>query len=182
MITTRADFNYEPYNIPNLDKVGGNFDIFRADQEAVILKSLLGISLYQDFINGIAEDYPEQKWVDLNAGKTYQVDGLTYEWAGFLGRNGALVPAIYAEWLRATYDNHTGVGITVSRVENAEKISPSLRISRAQTNFKNLVGWQAKNGFAANFKNTLYGFLIINAVDYPNLVWTDPGSINIFDL
>jgi len=178
MLVAQSDFDVEPYNIPNLDQVINNFTVFAEGEEAKILKRLLGVSLYNEFIDAIeGEDYPDQKWSDILYGALYQIGDLTYEWVGLLGRDGALVPYIYSLWLGATYDNHIGVGgVTVPKLGNADRISPAMRMSSSFLDFKNRVGSKG------NSINTLYGFLMAHSEDYPSLLWTDPGSVNQFDL
>jgi hypothetical protein len=54
MFITATDFDNLPYVIPNLDKTPNVMPAFVAEYEEAILLSLLGSSLYADFIAGLA--------------------------------------------------------------------------------------------------------------------------------
>lgn len=175
MFVTASDFNLQPYNIPNLDG-SNNFEQFVEDYEELILKRMLGIELYNEFMEALEEDYPDQKWVDLRDGTTYQIDDRTYEWVGLMTRKGALVPYLYAMWTSFGYQEYTGNGVyTFPKVENSEPLGP-IGSTSAYARFLIMVGYKC------NRINSLYGFLKANESDYPSLLWTDPGSYNAFDL
>jgi len=178
MFTTPQDFDYQPYNLPNLEKKVAAFEAFREDYEAAILKEILGVELYNEFIDALEEDYPEDKWTDLRDGALYQEGEISYEWKGLIGKTGALVPYIYAMWTLFSARNNSGVGITMPKSENSYAVSPANEVSGPYAQFISMIGRKCRG----EKKNTLYGFLKANEADYPNLVWTDLGSINSFDL
>lgn len=170
---TPDNFNQTPYNVP-ADQV--NTDSFQAYMDSkveMILKKILGVKLYGQFIKALEDDYPAEKWVSLRDGAEYECHGVTYEWEGL---EKLLIPFIYAHWLRDTFDNHASTGISVSKVENAEMISPALRIVQAHNDF-----WK-RQGNCNNQENSLYGFMIANEADYPDWDFTDIGPMNRFNL
>ena len=176
MFAVSADFNYQPYNI--VKPSGATFLAFIDDNEEDILKATLGLTLYNEFIEGLEEDYPAQKWLDLRDGATYQIEGDTalYEWKGLKTRKGAMVPYIYALWCLKDYKQASSSGITtLPKVENSEVLGP-MQAVRAYNDCVQMLGWQKWS------KNTLYGFLTANATDYESLVWTSPGRMSLFDL
>lgn len=181
MFVPIASFNKVPYNIPAKELSNDNglsyrttFSNFVDTSEATILKKLWGIKLYDQFIAGInplSLDYPEERWMNLEYGAQYEFRGITYEWVGLVT---LLTPYIYAQWLNATFDNHSETGISIPKVENAEVISPGLRIVRAWNDFYSHAGNRDK------VDNSLFGFLYVNASDYVDWVFTDVGNMNRF--
>lgn len=196
LFVEKEDFDKLPYNIPakqlmeydgtNISDtvVSPEFDAFCDENEAEILKQLLGLDLYNDFIAGLnpdSVDYPEEKWQKLLDGAEYTYNGITYEWKGM---RKLLRPFIFSMWLRDNYDNYNETGVSVAKVENAEMISPALRIVQAWNKFYGMAGDSTKcyTSKTYNHKNTLYGFLKVNFTDYSNWVYTDVGSMNRFNL
>ncbi len=176
------NFNKVPYSIPPGRLVSEDdntvfsdtFQAYLDEKEADILKKLLGLELYDEFIAGLDEDYPEQKWLDLRDGVQYTYLSVKYEWVGVIKM---LTPLIFAMDLRDNYDNYSDAGISVGLIENAEMINPALRIVQA---------WNKGYAIAGNCNNpkhSLYGFLTVNKdADYTTWVFTDIGSMNRFNL
>lgn len=54
MFVTASDFDLIPYSIPNLDKKANTFAAYTDEQEAKVLKKLLGVTLYNSFVAGLA--------------------------------------------------------------------------------------------------------------------------------
>ncbi len=196
MFYEKEDFDKLPYNIPakqlmeydgtNISEteISPEFNAHAENTEAEILKKLLGLDLYDDFIAGLAPsslDYPEQKWIDLLDGAKYTYNGIKYEWVGM---RKLLTPFIFAMWLRDNYDNYSETGVSVGKVENAEMIGPQLRIVTAWNKGYEMAGSGKKyeSSKVFNHKNSLYGFLRINITDYSNWVYTDIGYMNRFNL
>lgn len=190
MFVQKENFDKVPYNVPakQLSTDGttfsNQFSDFVETMEEDLLKKLLGIKLYDAFMEALEEDYPEDKWLILRDGTQsddedliplakYEYNGITYEWVGL---RKLLTQYIYAMWLRDNYDNHDSTGISVAKVENAEMISPALRIVTAWNKM------YAMAGGCGEVKNSLYGFLTIKESDYSDWVYTDVGSMNRFNL
>ena len=168
------DFNLVPYTIP--DPVPSNFQAFVDAEEENILRKLLGNRLYDSFIAGIAEDYPDDKWLDLRDGAMYNGDERDNElkWEGM---NTMLKPYILYRWVYAGDEELSTVGMTRQKVENSNRISARNNVSINYASF-------SKNaGVNQNKLNSLYGFLYKKKdTDYPTWIWTNPGTINRFDL
>jgi len=188
MFLVKTDFDVLPWSIPNL--TGNNsFLDYVAREEETILLSLLGKSLYDQFIEGLDTDYPEDRWVNLRDGAPYIYNLKTYNWVGM---KKMLIPYIYSIWLRDTFDVNSGIGVVVAKGENSKVINPGNRIAR---NF-NIFSHYAGN--CRNLKDTLYGFLSQEGLagtfddtfdetfqtftDYLNFVFKDPGRMNTFNL
>lgn len=155
MFLTASDFNILPYNIPNVE-TNNSFQTYVNEHEADVLKSLMGIVFYTAFVEGLAEPSPEQRWLDLRDGATYELKGRTYEWPGM---KKMLKPFIYKSWLSDTWDNDTGIGVVQSKAENAQKVSPSKRIWNAYA------AYQAIAGGPCAQENTLYGYLTVEGIE-----------------
>lgn len=188
MFLLKTDFDILPYNIPNLE--GNNaFLPYVEEHEEEILISLLGKSLYDAFVAGLAEEYPEERWINLRDGGDYEYSGKTYQWVGMVK---LLLPYIYSMWLRDSYDTHSGVGIVQGKAENAKVINPGKRIARAYNVFSGLAGSSCEK------KDTLYGFLIqtgalgtfddtfddtfTSFAEYFQFNFKEPGLMNTFNI
>lgn len=189
MFVTASDFNLKPYNIPNLDAVVNTFQAYANKKEKEALKSLLGLTLYEAFIDGLNEDYPEQRWLDLRDGAQYQYSLRTYEWVGM---NEMLVPFVFSEWVRDDDSILTGVGTGKSKTENLTRLKPLRKISDAFNEYAD------KAGNRCEYRNTLYGFLhqeglqgtfddtfddsFRDFIQYLSVNFKDPGHENTFGI
>lgn len=172
-ILVNSDFNLLPYSVPAEIVNNNDFTTYINKVVAKELKKLLGLTLYDLFTEAIGEEYPDNNWVELVSGGRYEIGEIQYEWVGFTE---ALKPCVYALHLRDRYDNDSESGITVSKVENAEVISPAVRISNAYNTYVNLIGSQDA------VKNTFYGYMQANLELYSSWVFEAPKLINRFNL
>jgi hypothetical protein len=81
-------------------------------------------------------------------------------------------------WLSEKWKVNSNVGVSVSKVENAEMISPAREIAKGSIAFYGIIG-SAKHCKKAN---TLWGFFNANESDYPSLVWSDYKPTNSMDI
>ncbi len=121
-------------------------------------------------------DEENNKWLLLKNGGQYYtaINSLvTRRWEGM---KKLLKPLIYSDWLAFGYTESTGNGEVKSKVENGTVVSPKRKVVSAFNDYSRIAG-------NCNSKsNTLYGFLIANSDLYPDLVFGDPGRMNIFNL
>ncbi len=150
MFLTSEDFEVPPYEIPNLAGVANSFSDYVDEHEETILKELMGVQLYDAFISGLDEDYPEERWINLRDGLDYLVGEKTYHWVGV---KKMLRPYIVAEWLSDNWDTFSGVGIVQGKAENAKVRNPGKRIAKRWNEFAGYVGNSRSK------KDTLYGYL-----------------------
>lgn len=169
-----SDFNNQPYNVPDTETTeNSSFAQFIVDKEEEKLTKLFGYEMYKAFIDGLDIVPIDPIWVKLRDGAEYtELSGITYK---YYGLNKLLIPFIYAMWLKATFDSHSGTGISIPNIENSSVISPSLRISNAYNVHSRLVG---KMGI----KNSLHGFLVVNVTDYPLIKFKPAGYMNFLGL
>lgn len=185
MFVVLSDFENRPYKIPNQEE-SKDLQNFIDVAEEKILKSLLGVVLYDELAEGtdMTESLIAQKWLDLRDGDTYSFTGsdLTYEYKGLVS---FLVPCIYSLWLTETRDKYTNSSTGFNTSDKFERISPARRIVESYNDFFRQVGnyW--------NQWNTLYGFLTANTTTYNDFdgslftaIGTDdqPNSINEFGI
>lgn len=184
-----GDFNVLPYNIVNLDKLGSQFQSFLDEQEKDILLKLLGGSLYDEFIAGLAENPIADRWVKLRDGDVYMYNNKNYKWNGM---KRLLKPYIYSQWTRSEFEKQSGVGIVVRKAENAVVQNPSVKVTQSWNDFAR----QAGNSIMQ--EATLYGYLSVKGAAgvfddtfddtftdfqaYFDFVFTDPGFLNIWDI
>lgn len=191
MFCVSTDFDRIEYQIPNLAGTGpiNSFNSFVEREEKAILKSLLGITLYESFIEGLDTDYPEQVWLDLRDGAQYQLWGKTYEWVGV---KELLIPYIWSMWTRTNFVKHSGIGAVQGKAENARVVNPKREIALAYNQFSDYAG------NCHNKKNTLWGYLSISGSlgtfddsfddsfdtfeQYFDFVFKDPGTMNTMNL
>jgi hypothetical protein len=174
MLTT-SHFLLRPYRIPNQEE-SQDFKDFITNNEARILKDLLGIDFYNAFVAGLAEAVVADKWTKLKLGTEYDYTGITYKYEGMFD---LLIPMVYSLWLMETFDRHTSAGIVVATPAESEVISPSRRIGKANAEFFR------KAGDECHHENTLYGFLYANRETYTewdSTQWCPRGRVNILGL
>jgi len=171
------------FSIPNIEKDTTSFDNnYIAVYEPEILKRLLGVGLYNDFIQGLAAQTPEQKWIDLRDGKTYLVDGVTVEWSGV---KKLIVPYVYYFYLQQNYNTLSGVGVINSNAENATKTDPNIKLVDAWNECVNYSGnYKAATTSElmpinyVSFEDTIFNFIVNHYQDYINWIYTPIESIN----
>lgn len=180
MIVEPSDFTARPYRIPNREE-SQDFIDFLENYEARVLKDILGYSLYHAFKTALAGGSPADKWVKLRDGAEYTQFNTLYKYEGM---KALLVPYLYSMWLKETVEKHTAEGVLINSnsviqgtgTTNTESVSPSRKISSAYNHFSDQVGdWK-------NQGNTLYGFLTANIADYESWHFTEPGTMNIWNI
>jgi hypothetical protein len=118
-------------NIPNADKpeVSELIDTFIEKYEKRFLHELLGHGLYTDFIAGVAvKPVPDAIWTDLKNGTNYTYNQRTYNYPGI---KNAIANYVYYWYMRNNATETTGIGEVVNKAENAVRVSPSIKMSRA---------------------------------------------------
>jgi hypothetical protein len=169
---TVSDFDKDPYSLPAKDVQSSNFSVFMKMEEEKILRKHFGHIFYDELIaNGLY--LPEQKWEKIVYGSYYTLNEVTYKWVGL---NKMLVPYLYFMRTKVTIDSHTATGIESAKVENAIKKSPRQRMSDAWNEFTHAYG------VCKNKKDSLYGFISANSIDYENFIYSDPKAMNPYGL
>ena len=175
-ILKATDFIDKPYQIPNQEE-SPEFEAFIARWEAKLLKALLGLDLYNAFINDLAEATPLAIYTDLRDGDEYQWEGETFEWVGMVEM---LRPAIYSEWIKQTHRHLTTSGmIGATGQQNTQVLDPMPDIVEKWNEYA------MHAGVDYSIENTLYGFMYVNTTDYENdegeLIFNPPQLKNRFD-
>ncbi len=142
------------------------------------------------------------KWVLLRDGTEYSYpvnssypDNQTFVWVGM---KQMLKPYIYSEWLKDTFDSHSGIGIVESKAENSNVISPAKRIVDAYNEFAFIAGTSdgidayeeyydyGAYGYYGYTYNSLAGFIYAaNALlpdTYANWIYYDVRTMNTFGI
>jgi len=122
--------------------VVNNLNNFITRFETEVLTAALGYDLYKALIDAIEalgsdEDYNDlpDKWKNLMLGTVFtSQSGYKLVWNGIANpttKRSILTPVIYTEILRDKAITETGIGTSVPQSENAETISPNLKITQA---------------------------------------------------
>lgn len=159
MFLQPSDFAIEgdKYLIPNILTGDVDYTDYIDEEEEDILRTILGDVLYDQFIIGIAEVVPEQKWIDLRDGALYTYNSKQYDYRGLTY---TLKPYIYSQWISDNFNNLANLGVVLPTIENGETISPATEIVLAYNEFVSRLGGVCKR------RKTLYGFLDANLTDY----------------
>jgi len=89
--------------------------------EPIILKKLLGYTLYAEFIAAL-DDTPAQKWIDLRDGETYtDPDGYTQDYEGI---QQIIADYVYFAITSDKESTATATGMMKSEKENSTSIAP----------------------------------------------------------
>jgi hypothetical protein len=187
MFVVPNDFRYDPYSLPGNDLTGNNLVPFITRMEKELLKKVLGLRMYKQFVAALPpanSGAVPPIWQRLRDGAEYELDvagkKILYEWKGLLTNEGALVPFIYAMWIRERFKNVSAIGVGASKGENEEKITPDDEIIKGYNAMAKMIG--GDNCGRKGYENSLYGFLYVNSADYPDWVFTSPGTMNQWNL
>lgn len=184
MFVNEKLFKSPPYKIPNQGEFAGGLPSFKdwlETEEVKILKEILGIELYYEFMEALDDSGEiDQKWTRLRDGST-EDDRFTYEYNEvpyeYLGLVDLLVPELYSRWLEMNYRKNTSSGVVIMKgQQNTELQDPTYEVVRFHNEFVSKVGGSCKQ------ENSLYGFLIANEDDYESLEFKEPQKTNQFDL
>lgn len=171
MFVNEQDFEIPDFAIPNLDDENasdGTFDDFCDEQEEGELRDLLGDSLYEQFVLGLADVSPDAKWLVLRDGGSYTYGGKNYLWRGM---KHLLKPFIWYAWMRDLEVKKSQVGANLALAENSEKVSLAPELCRKYNEYAYRSGFT----LCRRYVSTLYGFLTANVGTYPD--WDDQSEI-----
>jgi len=172
MFVEATDFADLPYKVPNQEE-SKEFVAFIERWEEKLLKQVLGVSLYNEFIEGLEESGDITRWTNLQNGAEYTYGDYTYEYQGIVKM---LVPAIYSEWVKIICRRFTTSGVIVNKgQQNTERVDPSYDIVTNWNEFVKQVGVNACQ------ENSFYGFMIANEADYDGWNCTQPTIKNQLD-
>ena len=150
-------------NIPGTDKpdVQERLTWFIAKYEPVLLRALLGHTLYKAFLagKGAGEVPGEQRFLDLLNGVEFSTGSRTEYWPGLIqpgegyGRS-LIANYVYYWYMRDQASQTTAVGEAQAGTDGAARVSPALKMVRA---------W---NEMSASI-DELFVFLSANMATYP---------------
>jgi len=118
-ILTADDFVGE-YEIPSGEWIDAKLDIYIAQVEEDMLISLLGYTLYDEFVTALAGS-PASKWTDLRDGATYSIGDRAFYFKGILEM---LKCFTYFYYVRDNQFENTQVGIAINNTTNSERDTP----------------------------------------------------------
>jgi len=171
--------------------------------EEYILVKILGRKLYDEFITGINEATPDQKWIDLRDGVLFDIEhnGNEYpiKWNGLINteKKSLISYYIYIEWLKGNYTQLLGTGIAISDKKNAKTVDVREKYLFAENQAVNLIGEYpiAKTelnkivlpddmdvDYIKIFEPTLLNFLYHNKDDYTSWVFSPLKKSNYWDI
>lgn len=180
--------------IPNLDKDPDAFEANYIDfYEREILLRLLGYDLYNQFIEGLEDATPAQKWLDLRDGKTFEVtiNQATYNvrWNGLINdeKISLLSYYVYFNYIRENYQQATGLGYIESTQENAENVDPNSKLVRVWNKCSELAGryyfkTTGENLFYLSTDGSLFNFIYTHLSDYQNWQYEPVKRMNVLGI
>ena len=185
--------------LPNLDEVSNSFQATMNKYEEEVLKSLLGYTLYTEFIAALAGS-PAQKWIDLRDGAefTFEFCGqtITKKWNGLI--NSDLISLIsYYTYYKYRYENlstTTSINDVQGIAENATKVNDTRKMVYAWNRGLSLYGetpvfdpeW-GFNKYSTTYEYytdepSAFNFLNANRSDYSDWIFTPLNRHNEFGL
>jgi len=195
-------------DIPNTGEPAVLADLNRAIEqfEYEVLVDLLGYRLYKQFIDGLDQPAPEQKWKDLRDGAEFSFEfcdvTVTTKWEGLVNQAKRSLIAYYVFYKKLNIDmvSAAGVGGVVQTLtENAEMVSPVNVLVRTWNKMLRLYGdiddrdqnqyyfggfnkYSSADYVHFNDKPSAYNFLLARKQDYPDWVFSPKKAINSFGL
>lgn len=176
----------------NEDALNSHIETFEPDY----LRAVLGESLYEAFITGIAtptgvyfsNQFSDQffkgtiadRWKWIRDGHVFDVGGLKFNWPGLQNSAKRSPVANYVYWKYLNSNNPSPSStntFTVPKTENATVVSPRVPASRA---WNEMVRWNIDlHRMVSNLTDTNGDPL------YPEFVWNElywsPESVNVFN-
>lgn len=123
------------------------------EKEPEVLIELLGYQLYKDFIAGLAETGPAQKWLDLKNGAEYTDErGKLHKYNGI---KNIITRYVYYWYLRQQATNTNGVGEAINDTENSTRTSPAQKQTTAWNDM-------------VSYVKSCYCFIHSNIAEYPD--------------
>lgn len=168
-----------------------DWDVIIARYEKEILIKLLGYPLYSEFISGLAEETPLQKWLDLRNGADFSFEykgkTISTHWNGLINdeKISLLAYYVYYKYRYNTIINTTSIGDVVGKSENSEKVSDVPKLVYAWNEMVSLYGhtldsFSNDNKTYYNSDPSAYNFLL--AKEYENWEFTRLDYQNSFGL
>lgn len=150
-------------DIPNTNRtdVVERLQFFIDKYEEKFLTDLLGYELYKNFKAGVTAYPILSKWSSLRDGGEYTYNGRLTKWNGLIQSNipsSMIANYVYYHWMRNEVTQSTGLGEVSTKSENAVRVSPSGKMTRAWNEMVEQV-WK------------LVAFLDTNVSDYTGWNW-----------
>lgn len=174
MFVEASDFDDIPYKIPNQEEMRNILD-WLEKEEAKLLKKVLGLRLYNEFIEGLETSGDiEQRWIDLREGTTYEYNEKLYEYLGVVD---FIKPYIVSLWNDLMYRKQTTSGVIINQgQQNTQVQTPDYEVVKYWNEASGKIGDSCER------ENTLYGFLKANESDYEDLEFCSLPLKNQFNL
>src|SRR5574339_318819 len=147
-------------NTEGREEIEGLIEIY----EPEYLRKVLGLDLYEAFTEGIAgSGTPDQRWVDLLEGITFDHHGVNHRWNGFDPED-KLTPIanyVYYRYLEDTVSDVTLAGTSTGKTDNNARTSPMQKMVNAWNDMVDM--------------NSELDRLLHNNTDYPEYVLKQTG-------
>lgn len=145
--------------LPNIDITGPEYSIitdYIDKYEPEYLEKIFGYALYKDFEQGLIDN--TAIYTAIRDGAEYvDIFGRTQKWMGFVSGKNPIANYIYTKYVRDNSVNISGVGATVSAVENGTRISPHIKL---------VMAWNEM----VKYNNRLHDYLYANKEIYPSYI------------
>lgn len=147
--------------------------------ERDILIQILGYGLAKLVLAYDSSTSP-QRIKDIVEGKEYSEGVFTVKWNGLKNTEKVSILAYYTykEYVKNHSVDFQNTGTIASMVENGVNVGPGVLIQRASSNMRQLIGYYGQSLYAGS----LYNFLTHHIADYPEWVFNEFHSENIFGI
>ena len=170
------------YFIRDINLPSGAFsdlDLYIETYEKEMLIKLLGYSLYAEFIAGIADPSPAQKWLDLRDGLTYTYAGKTVRWNGLKNTDkiSPIAYYVFCKYVVSKQIAQTQTGANLPKQENSTVADNVPKLVNAWNSFLSLYGYSGQSAYEGSALN----FLLAHSDTYDSYT-TLFNSANIYGL
>lgn len=163
LLISKSDFVDWKHLSVNVDSVS-DLNTYIAEAQEFDLQPVLGAYLFNEFLTSMNEDEPEQRFLNLLNGETYQ-DASGYNF-NFKGVKVVLIYYVYARIIVSNGVKSTASGMVLKTLENSERISDKQRAQMVN---------QAMSG-ARKFEDDMVKYLFDHSTDFP--LWSTPRRKN----
>ena len=153
-----------------LDQITAELNTYIDTYEPELLIKCLGYDLYKQLTAGLANTYPEQKWLDLRDGCEYLVGSITYNWRGLINANKESLIANYVWYQFVCNSDFYQSGFRKVNTDSSMLVNPRPKQVKV---YNQMVDWLYE----------LEVFISNNLDDYTNyLPEVSLNKINVFNI
>jgi hypothetical protein len=157
------------------DQIGAELTSYIERFEPEILTKILGYDLYKQLTAGLANTYPEQKWLDLRDGCDYEQDEVYYHWRGLTNSTFESIIANYVFYYYTIYGSQFNSVFGLKQVLGENSTQADYRHKQMRV-YNQMVDWISEMSDFIEWSNS------VDSETYPNYNPSVIRKVNVFNI